>query len=80
MTVAVLDEVILSLCSAHWLKVARVIADADRDPRLSQIDVEDRMDAVATRITALVNASKLEAVGHLEQWRFSEIRLAGAST
>lgn len=79
MTAALLDEVILSICLPRWLKVARVIGDADHDPRLANMDAEDRMDAVAERITALVKDGKLEAAGDLEQWRFSEIRLIETS-
>lgn len=77
---ALLDEVILSLCLPRWLKVARVIGDADQDARLAGIDTEDRMDAIAERIAALVDDGKLEAAGDLEQWRFSEVRLPEAST
>lgn len=79
MTLALLDEVILSLCQSSWLKVARIIGDADRDERLAGIDRDERMDAVADRIAALVDAGKLESNGDLDEWRLSEIRLIETS-
>lgn len=68
-----IDELVLRLANAIWLKVARVIADVlgqcERD------EVDTNADAVAESIRFLVEQGKLEAQGNLSAWRFSEVRL-----
>ena len=68
-----LDDLILSVVSDRWRKVARVIGmaseafpDADANPRYEQI---------AERIRALADAGRIESVGNLSRWRYSEVRL-----
>lgn len=72
-----IDEVLLSHCSAKWLKVARVLADAERDPRLAGLDPAERLDLLAARISVLFDVGRIDAEGDLDEWKFSEVRLAG---
>lgn len=68
-----ISEAILGNCRPTWLKVALVVAFAQRDLAFS--DNETTYDSVALELTKLVETGKLEAVGDLSDWRHSEIRL-----
>ena len=65
-----LDALILGVAKDRWQKVAMVIAKT-RDLAAPDID----LDEIARRIRALVAAKRLEGVGDLSNWRFSEVRL-----
>jgi Protein of unknown function len=66
----ILDALILSTASEQWQKVARIIA------RVSEhAGGETIFDAIEARIRALVDDGKLQAVGDLSRWGYSEIRL-----
>ena len=68
------SDAILAHCHPAWLKVARVIWFAHRD--LGLPDDEASHDLVALELGKLVQAGILETVGHLSDWRHSEVRLA----
>jgi hypothetical protein len=70
-----IDGHILASCHDRWQKVAMVIAKTAQSAGLQH---DDLYDAIATRIEALVRAGKLDAVGNLNDWRHSEIRLPGS--
>ena len=66
------DQAILACSKPQFLKVMRIVhqvAKALKVPRGRKIDF------IGDRIKALVKAKKLEAVGNLDRWEFSEIRL-----
>ena len=66
------DQAILACCKPRYLKVMRIateVAKALKVPRGKNIDF------IGDRIKALVKAKKLESVGDLDRWGFSEIRL-----
>jgi hypothetical protein len=68
-----LDQVIMSLTSAKWQKVAMVLARS-----LTQLEDEGvhiLAGRIAARIEFLVLAGHLEAQGDLSSSRHSEIRL-----
>lgn len=67
-----IDGHILASCHDRWQKVAMVIASASQSAGLPHAD---QFDIIATRIIVLVRAGKLDAVGDLNDWRDSEIRL-----
>jgi hypothetical protein len=72
-----IDNLILSLATAHWQKTARVIAKAL--DHLEGGPSDDGADKVAQRIEHLVKTNRLESQGDLSRWRFSEIRHPGTS-
>jgi len=70
-----LDTLILSFTGERWLKVARIIG------KVSQaIGEETKLDAIAVRIRALVDAGKLEAKGDLSRWGYSGVRHAQSTS
>jgi Protein of unknown function len=71
---AELDDLILSIASTHWQKVAMIISKVTRDDRFSCENSDDEFDSVAARITYLVAEGRLESQGDISQWRFSEVR------
>ena len=75
MTTEKLDELILSIASPHWQKVAMVIARVSRDEQGSSGDAEDQLTLIADRIERLVAEGQLVAQGNISNWRHSEIRL-----
>jgi Protein of unknown function len=70
-----LDAAILSQLKPHSLKVARIIGDVMdvfRERRLS-IGAE----IVSARIRWLADIGRIESIGDLRKWRYSEIALKG---
>ena len=66
------DHAILACTKPQFRKVMLIghqVAKALKVPRGRNIDF------IGDRIKALVKARKLEAVGNLDRWEFSEIRL-----
>ena len=71
-----LDRIILSFCSEHWQKVARIVGKTydvleERGIAIAG-DTADKMDE---RMAALVGSGRLEAQGNIKRWRYSEVRL-----
>lgn len=75
---AEIDAHILAACDDHWLKVARVIAEAASTTMLA--DKPWGYEAVAKRLRALVRKRRLEAAGNIWAWRHSEVRLSPATS
>jgi hypothetical protein len=72
-TNAHVDELILSLITPNWQKVAMVIAKALRLSEDRRIEISDH--ALAARIDALCTEGRIESQGNLSNWRHSEVRL-----
>jgi hypothetical protein len=85
---ALIDYTIMSVVRPQWLKVAMIVARAEKalegrvppvDLRLSEQEQvaarDDFLDAIAARLQALVDAGRLEGAGNLSNWRHSEVRL-----
>jgi hypothetical protein len=68
-----LDNVILSMVSVRWRKVALVMALANDQIGETKLDVS--FEDIAARIKALVQTGRLESQGNLDRWRHSEVRL-----
>lgn len=68
------DQSILDTLDLHWQKVAMVIAKALADENLDFPETEDNAAMVAGRVDALVRTGHLEAIGDINDWRFSEVR------
>lgn len=68
-----IDENLRHHTHDHWLKVARVVADAVRDGGFSLTD-ENVVRLHVRRIGFLVESGALEAQGNLRQPRWSEVR------
>ena len=71
---SIIDAAILGSCSHHWLKVARVVWNAqdslaDRYPDLSYVYYTERL-------ADLVAQKRLESRGNIFYMRFSEVRLS----
>ena len=90
MSPELVDQTILACCKPQFLKVARIILDVAKalkvpkplDERLFIDDTLEnpmgtKVDFIADRIKALVEAGRLESAGNLDRWRYSEIRLTG---
>jgi hypothetical protein len=85
---ALIDAAILSVTSARWLKVARIIAHSEKllagkvlginaNPQNEEevAESEKGLLAIERRIQALVDDGRLEGAGNLSNWRHSEVRL-----
>src|SRR3954447_17073330 len=70
---AQVDQIILSVMSLHWHKMARVIWEAVKLSEERSLGVSDEM--FAARVKVLVEADRLESQGDLRKWRHSEVRL-----
>jgi hypothetical protein len=68
-----IDAVIFAVMKPRWRKVALVVVTAlDRCRKLG-LQVSD--EALAARIQVLARSGRIEDVGDLRKWRFSEVRL-----
>jgi len=66
---SLLDSLILSSVTERWKKVAKIIAVvSDRAGDTANLN------AIASRICALVDEGKLEGKGDLSRWGHSEVR------
>lgn len=70
-----IDEAILKVASPHWLKVARILADAARVKGVCVPETDEGYEVILGRIQVLVNEGALVAEGDLEKPRHSEVRL-----
>jgi hypothetical protein len=68
-----LDAIILPLVTKRWQKVAMVVGDAVG--RCRERGLEITAEVLAARILELAEVGRIEGVGDLRKWRFSEIRL-----
>jgi hypothetical protein len=68
-----IDKLILLESKDHYLKVARIILQVVDGLKMETTD--ENCKIVEARILALVEDKKLEAVGDVKNWRFSEVRL-----
>jgi len=68
-----IDGIIFSLMEKHWQKVAMVVGDAVG--RFREIGLDISAEILAARLLALAEADRIEAVGDLRKWRWSEVRL-----
>ena len=73
-----LDEVILTMATKNWRKVAFVIAKTLH--KLEEAGLTVSNDEMTERVKALVAGGRLESQGDLDRWRFSEVRLAVVSS
>ena len=79
MTESKIDEAILSVVGARWMKVAMALVKAADAIGLGLPDEEEPYEMIAARLEALVRDGRLEAQGNTKNWRASEVRLADAS-
>jgi Protein of unknown function len=75
------DELLLSFCEKHWLKVARIVGKAmqaleERGVQLGRGQAAELIDA---RMEFLVGTRRLEARGNIREWRRSEVRLPAST-
>jgi len=71
---AAIDTALIRSSQKHWLKAARVIADAMQAGNIPRAD-EDSVRLHLRRLIGLVAAGALERQGNLYRPRFSEVRL-----
>ena len=74
----IIDSAILANSSNRWLKVARVVTDAENALKDRFPDLTYRFYAL--RLADLVDDGKLESKGNLDYMRFSEVRIPNAET
>lgn len=71
-----IDQLLLSFCDKHWLKVARVIGKSyEILERRGIRPGATTAKIIDMRMAALVGNGRLEAQGEIRKWRFSEVRL-----
>jgi hypothetical protein len=68
-----IDAIIFLVMKPRWRKVAAVVGDALG--RCRQLGLEISDEALAARLQALAEAGRIEGIGDLRKWRFSEVRL-----
>jgi hypothetical protein len=68
-----LDQLLLSFCDVHWLKVARIVGKTLQT--CEEHGVQISAEAIDARMTVLVGTRRLEAKGDIRNWRYSEVRL-----
>jgi Protein of unknown function len=68
-----IDAVILSVMAPRWRKVAMVVVKASE--RCRQLDLPISNEALAARIQVLAESGRIEDIGDLRKWGFSEVRL-----
>jgi hypothetical protein len=73
---AVVDRLILSFCDTRWRKVARIIGQTyDALERRGIVIFHGIAKLMDARMAALVRNGKLEAIGNIKRWGYSEVRL-----
>jgi hypothetical protein len=70
-----LDAVILSKLKPRSLKVAKIIGDVVTTFRERELSID--ADIVSARIRWLADIGRIESIGDLRKWGFSEIALKG---
>ena len=68
-----IDAILLSVMKPRWRKVAMVVVTALGRCRELGLQVSD--EALAARLQVLAESGRIEDVGDLRKWRFSEVRL-----
>lgn len=76
MSVARIDEAILSTVGERWTKVAMVVATVAKSADGDLPSTDDGHQVIFDRIEALVRSGRLWSKGDIRVWRFSEIRRA----
>jgi hypothetical protein len=72
-----IEETILSVVGARWMKVAMVLVKAADAMGLGHED--EHYEMISARVEALVKDGRLEAQGNTRNWRASEVRLSETS-
>jgi Protein of unknown function len=67
------DAIVFSVMKSQWRKVAFIIGKSLDRCRELGLDISD--EAFGARILELAEAGRIEGVGDLRKWRFSEVRL-----
>ena len=75
MTDSDIDAAILAVTKPRWLKVARIVIDAEKQLGTFSQDGDESAKRVAKRIELLVDDGRLVAQGDVTNWRHSEVRL-----
>lgn len=68
-----IDAVIFSVMKPRWQKVAMVVGQAVERCKELGLSISD--EALAARIQVLAEAGRIEDIGDLRRWRYSEVRL-----
>jgi len=68
-----IDDILFPLLKSHWQKVALVLAKAIDCRNLMCLSIG--AEIFAARLQALSDNDKIEGIGDLRMWGFSEVRL-----
>ena len=68
-----IDDILFSAMKPSWRKVAMVVVQAQK--LCEQRGLEISHEALAARLQVLADSGRIEDVGDLRKWRFSEVRL-----
>jgi len=72
---AEIDAAILAVSLRRWQKVAMVISKASERLGCVDTDGDEQHGYYAERIEVLVREGRLVALGDIQKWRFSEVKL-----
>lgn len=67
------DAILFSVMKPQWRKVAMIVVQAG--VRCKELGLEITYEALAARLQVLAESGRIEDVGDLRKWRFSEVRL-----
>ncbi|WP_130228991.1 DUF3658 domain-containing protein [Bradyrhizobium sp. Leo121] len=73
LTEADFDSIIFSLLKPQWQKTARMIILVEG--RCQELSVPISHAAIAARLKVLADSNRIEGVGDIRMWRYSEVRL-----
>jgi hypothetical protein len=68
-----IDDILFPLLRSYWNKVALVLANARDSSNIQGQSIS--YEIFAARLRWLSDNDKIEGVGDLRKWRFSEVRL-----
>jgi hypothetical protein len=68
-----IDAIIFSVMKPQWRKVAMIVVQAGE--RCKELGLEITYEALAARLQVLAETGRIEDIGDLRKWRFSEVRL-----
>ena len=68
-----LDGIIFSVLKPLWQKTAKIVTVAVK--RCEEVNIPISYEEITARLQVLSDSDRVEAVGDLRMWRYSEVRL-----
>src|SRR6185437_4955513 len=68
-----IQQFVLAAVRPQWLKVARIVVEVQKECERNELETSEH--PIVAGIRTLVADGRLQALGNLERWRHSEVRL-----